>query len=48
MSIEQLEKILIKEFRCDKLTANLTANLIADFDEKLEDNKDFWKGKPTY
>ena len=36
MSIENLEQILINEFRCSKEKANLTANLIADFDNKTK------------
>lgn len=35
MSIEQLEQILVEHFRCDKVKANLIANLIKDFDNKI-------------
>jgi hypothetical protein len=30
MAVEEIEKILIAEFKCDKLTANLVTNKILD------------------
>lgn len=36
MSIEDCEYILMEQFNCDRTKANIVANLLSDYDIKIE------------